>query len=68
MWIKHLCTELSITAEKPTLWGDNESAHVLAVNLIFSDRSNHIRVRQWKVREYVEHGEMYVHWVGTKEM
>ena len=23
MWIKQLCTDLSITAMKPTLWGDN---------------------------------------------
>ena len=45
MWIKQLCTDLSITAKKPTLWGDNKSANLLAVNPTFSDRSKHIRVR-----------------------
>ena len=68
MWIKHLCTDLNITAKKPTLWGDSKSANVLAVNPISSDRSKHIRVRRLRVREYVEHDDMDVHWVGTKEM
>ena len=37
MWIKQVCTNLSITTEKPTLWGDNKSANLLAVNPISSD-------------------------------
>ena len=61
MWIKQLCTDLRITAKKPTLWGDNKSANVRAVNPISSDRSKHIRVRHLRVREYVEHDEMDVH-------
>ena len=67
MWIKQLCTVLSITAEKPTLWGDNKSPNLRAVNPISSDRSKHIRVRRLRVRECVEHNEMDVKWVGTKE-
>ena len=42
MWLKQLCTDLSITAKNPTLWGDNTSANLLAVNPISSDRSKHI--------------------------
>ena len=68
MWIKQLCTDLTITAEKLTLWGDNNSATLLAVNPISSARSKHIRVQHLRVREYVEHDEMDVQWVGTKEM
>ena len=68
MWIKLSCPDLSITAKKPTLWGDNKSANLLAVNPISSDRSKHIRVRHFRVREYVEHDEMDVQWIGTKEM
>ena len=45
MWMKQLCDDLSITAKKPTLWGDNKSANLLAVNPISSDRSKHMRVR-----------------------
>ena len=55
-------------AKKPTLWGDNKSANLLAVNPVSSDRSKHIRVRHLRVREYVEHEETDVLWVGTKEM
>ena len=68
MWIKQLCTDLSITVKRPTLWGDNKSANLLAVNHISSDRSKHIRMRNLRVREYVEHDEMGVQWVGRKEM
>ena len=67
MWIKQLCTDLSITKEKPTLWRHDESANILTVKPISSDRSKHIRVRHLRVREYVEQDEMDVLWVGTKE-
>ena len=42
--------DLSLTALKPTLWGDNKSANLLAVNPISRDRSKHIRVRHLRVR------------------
>ena len=42
MWAKQLCTDLSLTTPKPMLWGDSESANLLAVNPISSDWSNHI--------------------------
>ena len=64
----YLVWRLSITAKTPTLWGDNKSANLLAVNPVSSERSKHIRVRHLRVREYVEHEEMDVKWVGTKEM
>ena len=67
MWIKQLCADLNITAKKSTLWGDKKSANLLAANPISSDRSKHIRVRHLRAREYVEHDEMDVQWVGTKE-
>ena len=68
MWAKQLCTDLSLTAQKPTLWGDNESANLLAVKPISSDRSKHIRGRHLRVREYLQLDKMAVKWIGTKEM
>ena len=68
MRAKQLCTDLSLTAQKPTLWGDNQSANLLAVNPISSDWSKHIRVRHLRVREYFKLDEMTVKWIGTKEM
>ena len=32
MWLKKFCTDLAIDASKPTLWGDNKSANLIAVN------------------------------------
>ena len=44
MWLKKFCTDLAIDAKKLTLWGDNKSADLIAVNPVSSDRSKHIRV------------------------
>ena len=45
MWAKQLCTDLSLTTQKPTLWGDSKSANSLALNPLSSDRFKHIRVQ-----------------------
>ena len=68
MWLKKFCTDLAIDGKKPTLWGDNKSANLIAVNPISSDRSKHIRVRHLRVREAVKLDETTVEWVGTKFM
>ena len=68
MWLKKFCTDLAIDASKPTLWGDNKSANLIAVNPVSSDRSKHIRVRHLRVREAVELDEITVDWTGTKFM
>ena len=68
MWAKQLCTDVSLTAQKPALWGDNKIASLLAVNPISSDRSKNIRVRHLRAREYVELDEMIVKWFGTKDV
>ena len=68
MWAKQLCTDLGLSAVKPTLWGDNKSANLLAVNPISSDRSKHIRVRDLRVREFVELDELTISWVSTVDM
>ena len=60
MWIKQLCADLSITAQKPTLWVDNKSGNLLAGKPISSDISKHIGVRYLRLKEYVEHDEMDV--------
>ena len=39
MWLKKFCTDLAIDAKRPTLWGDNKSANVIAVNPVSSDHS-----------------------------
>ena len=68
MWLKKFCTNLAIDASKLTLWGDNKSANVIAVNPVSSDRSKCILVRHLRVREAVELDEITVDWIGTKFM
>ena len=65
MWLKKFCTDLAIDTSKPTLWADNKSANLIAVNSV-SDRSKHIRVWHLRVREAVELDEITVDWIGTK--
>ena len=67
VWAKQLLLDLGLVATKPTLWGDNKSANILANDPIASDRSKHIRVRHLRVREYVEMDEIKVEWVGTAD-
>ena len=59
MWLKKFCTDLAINASKPTLWGDNKGANLIAVNPASSDRSKHIRVRHLRVRGAVELDEIH---------
>ena len=68
MWLKQLCTDVSLSAFMPTLWGDNKSANLLATNPVSSDRSKHIRVRHLRVRDAVEAEEIEIDWIGTKFM
>ena len=67
MWLKQLCTDLSLSSFMPTLWGDNKSANLLATNPVSSDRSKHIRVRHLRVRDDVE-AEIEIDCIGTKFM
>ena len=68
MWLKKLCTDLSLNAHMPTLWGENKSANLLATNSVSSDRSKHIRVRYLRVRDAVEMEVIVIDWIGTKFM
>ena len=61
MWLKQLCTDLSLSAFMPTLWGgDDKSANLLATNPVSTDRSKHIRVRHLRVRDAVEAEEIEI--------
>ena len=68
MWLKQLCTYMSLNVYMPTLWGDNKSANLLATHSVSSDRSKHIRVRHLRVRDAVEVEEIAIDWIGTKCM
>ena len=68
MWLKQLCTDLSLSVYMPKHWGDNQKANLLATNPVSSDRSTHIRVRHLRVRDAVEAEEIAIDRVGTKFM
>ena len=68
MWLKQLCTDLSLNAYIPALWGDNESANLLATSPVSSDRSKHIHVERQRVRDAVEMQEIAIDWIGKKLM
>ena len=68
MWLKQLCTDLSLSVYMPTLWGDNKSSNLLVTNPASSERSKHIRVRHLRVRDAVETDAIAIDWIGTKFM
>ena len=68
MWLKQLCTDLSLSAFMTTQLGDNKSANLLAKNPLSTDRSKHIRVRHLRATVAVEAEEIEIDWIGTKFM
>ena len=64
MWLKQLCSDLSLNVYMPTLWGENKGANLQVTNPVSSDLS--IRVRHLRVRDVVEMEEFAIDWIGTK--
>jgi len=64
--LRQLCEDLSIDCDEPTvICEDNQGAIALSLNPIFHERTKHIRVKYFYVREAVEEGEVKLHFVRT---
>jgi hypothetical protein len=67
LWIRHLLTEMQIPFDVPKLWVDNQGAIALAKNPIHHQRSKHIAVRWFFVRDAIDKGLVDVSYVETNE-
>lgn len=66
IWMKRLFKELTQAKRTPQLFVDNEAAIRLAQNPEFHNRTKHIRIRHFFVRELVTAEEIVVTQVSTK--
>ncbi|CAH9141869.1 unnamed protein product [Cuscuta epithymum] len=67
LFIRSLLTDMGFFLPKPVqLYCDNVSASYLAVNPIQHDRSKHIKIDYYFVREQVAHGDLIVKYIPTQ--
>ena len=56
VYLHQLQGEMKIGKESVLMLGDNESSLKLALNLVFHQRSKHIRIKYHSIRDRVEEG------------
>jgi hypothetical protein len=67
MWLSSFLTELGVQFELPILHCDNRGAIALAQNPVGHQRSKHINIRYYFVREAIANGVLKVEYVATSE-
>jgi hypothetical protein len=67
MWLSSFLTELGVQFELPILHCDNRGAIALAQNPVGHQRSKHINIRYYFVREAIANGVLKVEYVATSD-
>jgi hypothetical protein len=65
MWVSSFLNELGIQFEVPVLHCDNKGAIALAHNPVGHQRSKHISIRYYFVREAIANGVLKVEYIAT---
>jgi hypothetical protein len=68
MWIRMILKELYIVVETPTIiYVDNQSAIRISENDSEHDRTKHIDIRHYFIRDLITNGEIKLQWIPTAE-
>jgi hypothetical protein len=68
VWFKHLLTELTGEEHGPvTLYEDNESAKAIAQDDRQSERTKHMDVKHFAIREFIESGDVVVESIASAD-
>jgi transposase InsO family protein len=67
IWLRNILTELSIPFEQPVLYVDNQSAIALSNNPVNHQRSKHIALRWFYVRQAIADNLMSIKYVKSSE-
>ena len=68
VWFKHLLTELTGEEHGPvTLYEDNESAKAIAQDDRQSERTKHMDVKYFAIREFIESGDVVVESIASAD-
>ena len=66
MWLHQLLAEVGIKTSVPTkLWCDNQTAHHIASNLVFHERTKHKEINCHFIREKIQLGLISTRYVKT---
>ena len=68
-WLKNLLVELGFTDKKSsvTIHADNQGAIFMANNKVTSERSKHIDIKHFFIREEIERGSVNLEYIPSKE-
>ena len=68
LWLKNMLTELKLDQRaKMKLWCDNQSAISIANNSVQHDRTKHIEIDRFFIKEKLDKGELELGYVPTKD-
>ena len=60
LWIKGLLSDMGIEQQKALVWSDSQSAISLSKNNSFHERTKHIAIKYYFIRDVIEEGEVEV--------
>jgi hypothetical protein len=68
MWLRIILKEMNVKVKTPSiLYVDNQSAIKISENDTEHDRTKHIDIRYYFIRDLISSGEMKLRWVSTGE-
>ena len=68
MWMRILLAELEIRVETPTvIYVDNQAAIKISENDSSHDRTKHIAIRHFYIRDCIEDGSVKLEWVRSED-
>lgn len=65
IWLKGFVTDLGIVLDETEVYCDNSGAVQLSKNSMFHERTKHINVKLYFIRDLVNSGEVKVNWTDT---
>jgi hypothetical protein len=67
LWLKNLLTELKVLRRGPLkLWCDNKSAINIANNPVQHDRTKHVEIDRFFIKEKLDDGTLELHYVHSR--
>ncbi|XP_062080853.1 secreted RxLR effector protein 161-like [Humulus lupulus] len=67
VWIKGLLKEIQMFEDKTVIYSDSQSAIYLSKNPVYHERSKHIDIRMFWIRDKIESGEIELEKIASEE-
>jgi hypothetical protein len=67
LWIKNLLLELKLREGPMKLWGDNRSAIIIANNPVQHDRTKHVEIDRFFIKERLDDGTLKLSHIASGE-